>query len=74
MSIIILVLLAALVLLIWRMLAQFRERMIDPLVDQVGDTIDDMDSRADEARDRARGIWGRFTAWLGTWRSKPPRR
>lgn len=74
MSIIILVVLAALVLLIWRMLAQFRERMIDPLVDQVGDTIDDIDARADQARDRARGVWGRFAAWLGTWRRKPPRR
>jgi hypothetical protein len=73
MSIIILVLLLALAVLIWRMLAQFRERMIDPFVDQVGDRIDDMDARADQARDRARGIWGRFVAWLATWRGKPRR-
>ncbi|MDP2085215.1 MAG: DUF1523 family protein [Gemmobacter sp.] len=73
MSIIILVLLLALAVLIWRMLAQFRERMIDPFVDQVGDRIDDIDARADQARDRARGIWGRFVAWLATWRGKPRR-
>lgn len=73
MSIIILALLGALVVLIWRMLAQFRERMIDPLVDEVGDTIDEIDARADQARDRARGVWGRFTAWLGTWGGKPRR-
>lgn len=72
-SIVILIVLALLVLLVWRMLAQFRERMIDPMVDTVGDTIDELDARADAARGRARGKWARFTAWLGTWRS-PPRR
>ena len=72
-SIIILILLAGLVVLIWRMLAQFRERMIDPLVDEVGDRFDAMDARADEARGRARGLWGRFVAWLNTWKGKPRR-
>ena len=72
-SITILIVLALLVLLVWRMLAQFRERMIDPMVDSVGDTIDELDARADAARDRAAGKWARFTAWLGTWKSKPRR-
>ena len=72
-SIIILAGLALMTLLVWRMLAQFRERMIDPMVDSVGDTIDELDARADAARDRARGKWARFTAWLGTWRGKPRR-
>lgn len=72
-TIVILVVLLLLAVLVWRMLAQFRERMIDPLVDEVGDTFDEIDARADQARARARGVWGRFTAWLGTWKS-PPRR
>ena len=72
-SIVILITLALLGLLGWRMLAQFRERMIDPMVDSVGDTIDELDARADAARDRARGRWSRFTAWIDTWRNKPRR-
>lgn len=72
-SIVILVLLAALVFLIWRMLAQFRERVLDPAADRVAQTIDAVDARADAARRDAAGVWGRFTAWLGTWRSKPRR-
>jgi hypothetical protein len=59
--------------MIWLMLAQFRERVIDPATDRVAQTMDSLDARADAARGRATGIWGRFTAWLGTWRSKPRR-
>lgn len=44
----------------WR---QFRERSIDPV-------LEDMEEAGDVARDRATGVWGRFTGWLGTWRSK----
>lgn len=51
-------------LLIWRMLAQFRERMIDPLVD-------DINEARDETRARARGAKGRFQRWLDSWKSKP---
>jgi hypothetical protein len=72
-NILILVCLAALGVLIWRMLAQFRERVIDPAVDRAAQTVDALDARADAARDRAAGVWGRFTAWLDTWRGKPRR-
>lgn len=51
---------------VWRVWVQFRERTIDPL-------MDDVEVARDEARDRAQGIWGRFTGWLGTWRGKPRR-
>lgn len=51
---------------VWRVWVQFRERAIDPL-------MDDVEVARDEARDRAQGIWGRFTGWLGTWRGKPRR-
>mgnify|MGYP000122597110 CR=1 FL=1 len=57
-------------LVAWRFLqaawGQFRERNLDP-------TLDTVDGHMDAATDRARGVWGRFTGWLGTWRSKPRR-
>ena len=51
---------AALAFLIWRMLAQFRERMIDPAMDRMNNALDDLDARADAAGDKARGFWGRL--------------
>lgn len=54
--------LGLLVLLIWRMFARLRERMIDPMVDRVGDRIDEIDARADAARARAGSRWQRFKA------------
>ncbi|WBL32542.1 DUF1523 family protein [Sinirhodobacter sp. HNIBRBA609] len=53
---------------IWR---QFRERSIDPLVEDVGEAWDEVEERADAAGDRARGVWGRFMDWLRTWSGKP---
>lgn len=49
--------------LIRRMWLQFRERMVDP-------TIGRIDARADAAAAGARGVWGRFTGWLATWRKR----
>jgi hypothetical protein len=43
---------------------QFRERMVDPAIDRI-------DAEADAAAAGARGVWGRFTRWLDTWRGKP---
>lgn len=62
-NIIILSGLAILLLFLWRVWVQFRERTIDPLAE-------DMEMVGDDVRDRARGIWGRFSAWIGTWRGK----
>ncbi|GGO34109.1 hypothetical protein GCM10010991_24430 [Gemmobacter aquaticus] len=59
-NIIVLTLLAGLVLMLWRMWAQFKERMIEPAVDDLSNTLDAMDARADAARDRAKGFWGRL--------------
>ncbi len=53
-----------------RMWMQFRERTIDPVVASAGETWDSVDATADAARDRAKGIFGRFMAWLGTWSGK----
>jgi hypothetical protein len=72
-NIVILSVLVFLLVMARLMIAQFRERMIDPAVDRVAQTWDAVDARADAARDRAGGVWGRFKAWLGTWRSKPRR-
>jgi len=65
-NVIFFVVLAGLLLLLWRMWTQFRERTIDPTLESIGDTIDEVDARAE-------GVWGRFTAWLGSWRGKPRR-
>jgi len=65
-NIVIFVLLGILIFMLWRMWAQFRERSIDPV-------LEDIDEASDAARDRARGIWSRFMGWLGSWRSKPRR-
>jgi|APFEC2959095136_1045048.scaffolds.fasta_scaffold00101_30 hypothetical protein len=73
-NIVILTVLAGMLLLLWRMWAQFRERTIDPALAGVGEAWDRVDDRADAARERARGAWGRFRAWLDTWRARPPRR
>ncbi len=70
-NIIILTTLLVLVLWLRRVWKQFRERKIDPLIDDASDVIGAVDARADVARDRARGVFGRFTAWIGTWRGKP---
>jgi uncharacterized protein DUF1523 len=62
-NIVILVLLALGLLLLVRMWMQFRERMIDPLVDNASAAIS-------EAEDRAGGVWSRFTRWLGSWKGR----
>jgi hypothetical protein len=65
-NIIFFVVLAGIMILLWRMLAQFRERTIDPTLERMGDRFDRVDARAD-------GLWARFKAWLGTWTGKPRR-
>ncbi|MBU3030307.1 DUF1523 family protein [Paracoccus marinaquae] len=64
-----------LLLLVWRMWAQFRERTIDPAVARVDQAWDDVEAGADAARDRvvaeASEARGRFTGWLDTFRGKP---
>jgi hypothetical protein len=54
----------ALALLIRAMWRQFRERTIDPAIEDAGEAWDKVDAYADEKR-------GRFLGWLGTWRGKP---
>ncbi|TRW97597.1 DUF1523 family protein [Paracoccus sp. M683] len=74
-AIIICTVLLVFLLLIWRMWAQFRQRTIDPAVARVDQAWDDVETRADAARDRvvseASEAKGRFSGWLGTWRGKP---
>ena len=57
--------------MIRRMWLQFRERSIDPVIEDIGEAWDGVEERADAAGNQARGVWGRFTAWLGTWKGKP---
>lgn len=65
-NIVVLLGLAFAVFMIWRMLAQFRERVLDPAADNINRRLDEIDSQR-------RGVWGRFTGWLDTWRGKPRR-
>jgi len=52
-SITILILLAALVIWLWRVWMRFRRRRLEPM-------IDEMDADFDEARDRVGGFFGRL--------------
>ena len=63
-NIIILSVLALLVLMLRRMWLQFRERMIDPALENVGDALGRADARADAAAASARTSWGRLGAWF----------
>ncbi len=64
-NIVILLLLAFVVFWIVRIWRQFRERSIDPLLEDAGDAYDRVGGQADLAR-------GRFRRWLDSWRG--PRR
>ena len=63
--------LAVILLMIRRMWLQFRERSIDPVLEDIGEAWDGVEDRADAAADQARGTWSRFKAWLATWGGKP---
>jgi len=70
-NIVFFVFLLVVVLVIRAMIAQFRERTVDPLLEDAGEVWDRVDDRADAVADHARGRWGRFQGWLGTWKGKP---
>jgi hypothetical protein len=65
-NMVILTTLILLLVMAWKMIAQFRERVIDPATDRVNETLDAVDARR-------RGIRSRIAAWLDSWRSKPRR-
>lgn len=65
------VFLAVILLMLRRMWLQFRERSIDPVLEDMGEAWDSVEDRAGAAATEARGVWGKVKAWLGTWRGKP---
>jgi hypothetical protein len=69
-NIIILSFLAFAIFMIRKMWLQFRERMVDPALADVGETFDAAGARVEAARKEARGFLGRIGAWLNTWRAK----
>jgi hypothetical protein len=69
-NIVILSFLAFAVFMVRKMWLQFRERMVDPALADVGETFDAVGARAEAAKKEARGFFGRIGAWLGTWRAK----
>jgi hypothetical protein len=69
-NIILLVVLLFVAVMIRKMWLQFRERMVDPALADVGDTFDAAGARVESARKEARGFFGRIGAWLNTWKAK----
>jgi Protein of unknown function (DUF1523) len=69
-NVIILSFLAFAIFMIRKMWLQFRERMVDPALADVGETFDAAGARVESARKEARGFFGRIGAWLHTWRAK----
>jgi hypothetical protein len=69
-NIVLLTFMAFLVVMARRMWLQFRERMVDPTLADVGETFDAVGDRAEAARKEARGFFGRIGAWMNTWRAK----
>ncbi len=69
-NILLLTFIAFLVVMARRMWLQFRERMVDPTLADVGETFDAVGDRAEAARKEARGFFGRIGAWMNTWRAK----
>ncbi len=51
----------------WR---QFKERSVDPLLQDAGEVWNKVDGHTDVATAKARGVFGRFKVWLATWRKK----
>lgn len=60
-NIVILVILLLIVLLIRAMWRQFRERSIDPVLEDVSDAWDEVGDQAEAAGEKAKGFWSRLT-------------
>jgi len=69
-NIVVLTLLALIALRLWRMIQRFRASRIDPVLDDIGEALEAAGDTAEAAQERASGLWGRFRAWLDTWRAK----
>ena len=69
-NIILLVVLVFLIFMIRKMWLQFRERMVDPALADVGESFDAAGARVDAARKEARGFFGRIGAWMNNWKAK----
>jgi hypothetical protein len=70
-NIVFFILLAAVLFMIRRMWLQFRERALDPALEDMGEAWEGVEDRAGQAADEARGVWGRFRGWLMTLKGKP---
>lgn len=69
-NIILLVVLLFVIVMIRKMWLQFRERMVDPALADVGESFDAAGARVEAARKEARGFFGRIGTWMNTWRAK----
>ena len=69
-NIIFLILLALIMLRIYRAIQKFRTRRIDPVLEDMGEAWDKVEDEASAAQEKASGVFTRMAAWLGTWRRK----
>lgn len=65
------VVLAVIAFMVRRMWLQFRERALDPALEDMGEAWQGVEDRAGRAAGEARGAWGRFRAWLGAGKGRP---
>jgi len=72
-NIVFFVILAIILLMLRRMWLQFRERMLDPVAQDVAEAWDGVEDRGEAAAQKARGFWGRMKAWFGTFKGRPRR-
>jgi hypothetical protein len=72
-NIVVLTLLLLAALMVRRMWLQFRERMIDPVAQDLGEAWDEVENRGETAARKARGLLGRLRDWLGTFAGRPRR-
>ena len=64
-NIVALTILGAVTLGLYRRISRFKDRHIDPVLEDVGDAFDGASDYVDAGADRATGLWARLRRWLG---------
>lgn len=68
-NIFILTVIALCLLGLYRLLQRFKRRSIDPVLEDVSERWDQVEDSADDARNQAKGVWGRLLTWVKSWTS-----
>ena len=77
-NIVFLISMAALIWVVFSFLMRLRERHVDPIVDHIEEETaayrEAAESGAEEIKEQASGLYGRWQRWLDTWRPKDKKR